>query len=90
MSEFKDYVYAWNLRFPIDRWWREKHKIPFGSQAHRDVSLIDQFFELTEDRIYNELRKDKVKYVAGAQDWLKERKVSQEDIDEAFDNIILK
>jgi len=45
----KDFMYEWNERFPIDRWWRQKHKIAFNSAAHREVSFLDMRFEFEEE-----------------------------------------
>jgi len=49
-------VIRWNSNFPIDRWWRKKHGIPFGSQRHREISFFEQLFEYKEDKLFNELR----------------------------------
>lgn len=47
-------VYWWFNRFPIDKWWREKHNIPFGSKLHKEVSYADMVFEYIEDYLYEE------------------------------------
>lgn len=44
----KEFVIQWSLTFPIDRWWRERHKIAFNSQSHREVSFLDMRFEFEE------------------------------------------
>jgi hypothetical protein len=52
------FVYDWNNSFPIDRWWREKHQIPFNSKSHREVSLLDMRFEFEEDNLYTKIRNE--------------------------------
>ena len=88
----KDFIVEWNLKYPIDRWWREKHKIAFGSEQHRKSSLIFQRMEFEEDLLFNKAlkhKKDKAEpeqYVVG--DWLKEQTLSDEEIDRAFDDMV--
>ena len=53
-SDVKRYVMYWNVRFPIDKWWRFKHKIPFGSERHLEASFIDMLFEYEEEAMYRE------------------------------------
>jgi len=64
-----DIVYQWNIRHPLDRWWREKHKIAFNSEAHRRVSFLDIRFEFEEDRIMKKVLEEK-KYLPNIGDWL--------------------
>lgn len=64
-----DIVYQWNIRHPLDRWWREKHKIAFNSEAHRRVSFLDIRFEFEEDRIMKKVMEGS-KYTPNVGDWL--------------------
>lgn len=88
-SDIKDFIYRWNMSFPIDRWWRQKHKIPIFSKEHRDSCFIDQLIEFHEDRIFAELtNRDVIKpYEAGTGNWINIQKLSKQDIDDAFDRI---
>ena len=54
LNKIEQEVIVWNNRFPIDRWWREKHKVPFMSKIHRESSFIDQLFEWTEEQMMND------------------------------------
>lgn len=63
-----DFCYIWNIRYPLDRWWREKHKIAFGSEAHRRVSFLDIRFEYEEDLIIKKV-KEKNDYTPNIGDW---------------------
>lgn len=53
-KDLRQTIVDWNIKFPIDRWWREKHKIPFMSERHKQSSFIHQYFEFTEDKLYHE------------------------------------
>jgi len=54
LNKIEQEVIVWNNRFPIDRWWREKHKVPFMSKIHRESSFIDQLFEWTEEQMMHD------------------------------------
>lgn len=54
----KDFVYKWNTTYPIDRWWRLKHKVAFNSPEHRVMSFIDMKIEWEEDCIFESLYKE--------------------------------
>lgn len=87
-NEIKEAIYRWNMRFPVDRWWRNKHGIPIFSKEHRDSNFIDQLIEFHEDMIFKNLNsKDSGKYNAGTGDWININKPLKEDVDEAFDMI---
>lgn len=86
-NDIKDFVYLWNMRFPIDRWWRLKHKVPLFSEEHKGICFIDQLIEFHEDRVFMKLNNDIVKYQPGAGDWLNIREISKQEIDDAFDRI---
>lgn len=82
IHDLDNYVYKWNLENPIDRWWRQKHKIAFNSSQHRVSNFIDMLFEFKEDKFYKSLGEHK-EYKEG--DWI----VKREMTDEEFDNINL-
>lgn len=86
----KRHILEWNNKFPVDRWWRTKHKIAFNSESHRNFSFIDMFVEYIEDTIFDEYtvkEADEDKYIPGQANWLKQYKMSEEDIDKAFNDI---
>jgi len=75
-DDIDSFIYKWNATYPIDRWWRERHKIAFNSPEHRVVSLLDIYIEWQEERLYNKARAIDTKnaeYKAG--DWLTEHRV---------------
>ena len=79
---------SWNIRFPIDRWWRQKHSIPYGSKAHLEQNMADMVFEYHEDILYHEISLPSPKYKEG--DWLKEHPKSEQQIADIFDKIDIK
>ena len=92
LDNIKSFIYWWNSTYPIDRWWREKYKIPFNSKAHQAMNFIDMKLEFEEDRMYVELRtqkKDVTVYRPGYGDWLKKRKtvkLNAKEVDDLFDS----
>jgi hypothetical protein len=94
-----EFVILWSYTFPLDKVYREKHNIPFNSELHRSLNPVDMMIELGQDlairhAIEGELHKKKdptISYEAGRGKYFKTKrsvsKVSQEDIDKAFDQI---
>jgi len=89
-NDLKDFVYRWNVMFPADKWWREKYHIPFNSERHANICLLDQVIEYVEedthkkwsegeriDRSYN--------YVPGIRDYI--RDVTETYTDKDYDRI---
>lgn len=89
-SELVQGVISWNRRFPLDRWWRQKHQVPFMSSAHRESSFIHQLMEYEEDRMFFDNEKpQKEEYIPGIGDIFKTpstmdsfKKEAQMEIDE--------
>lgn len=95
IEDIADFIRRWNINYPVDRWFREKHKIPFNSKKHRSSSILNMRMEFEEDLLYREesakLANKKTKsYTPSRGDWLEVRKapeMSQNEIDKAFDDI---
>ena len=86
-NDIDSFIYKWNTTYPIDRWWREKHKIAFNSPEHRVVSFLDIYIEWREEQLYNKVQENSYKnlqYKRG--DWLMEHQesISIEDEIAAF------
>jgi len=81
VEDIKTAIEEWNLNFPIDRWWRRKHSIPFGSKLHNEASLIDMWFEFQEDLLYIEVESSKG-YTPNKGEFLKESSKSREITEE--------
>lgn len=100
VNEIKEYIRWWNVIFPIDRWWREKYRIPFGSKKHLESSFVDMLLEYYEDLEYRRIRLESVneeengevdKYVAGSGSIFKSGMgvLSREEADKIYQNINL-
>lgn len=90
----KQAIVRWNNMYPIDRWWRNKHKVPLNSQQHRSMRMVDMKMEWEEDVLYNKITKStdsNKKYTPGRGDWLKKREINQQmdsdQVDDLFDNV---
>ena len=94
-SELEQAVVSWNNRFPLDRWWRNKHEVAFMSPVHRESSFLYQLFEFEEDKLFSKAVVDAVTttnkemYVPGSGDIFKTpatmedfTKEAQREIDE--------
>ncbi len=88
----KDYIIQWNNRFPLDRWWREKWKIPLFSKEHLEIDPISQVLEYIEDKEFESVS-EKIKLEIEKEDRLKQTgklinnvKTNSVSIDE-FENI---
>lgn len=82
-------VKDWNSKYPLDRWWRKKYNIPFGSKTHLDQDPLDIKFEWLEDKFFEDLSLP-LKYVVG--DWLIIQTQSKEELDreyEEFDDSLI-
>lgn len=74
----KDFCYQWSVKYPIDRWWRNKHKVAFNSPQHRSVSFIDMRIEFEEDMIFRKGRLEN-NYIPNKGEWLKEDALFDDD-----------
>lgn len=88
-------IEAWNIRFPLDYWWRKKYNIPFNSPKHKEQSVIDTIMEYEEDLMYKEIINTPIKEKDEEKDyipnsghiWNPMKEVAQEISDDEFDNI---
>lgn len=89
----RDFIIRWNNLYPLDRVYRKKYNIGFGSSAHRKLNQLDVYLDWLEDHIYEEYieivkveEQEKKDFKAGK--WLKEQAdiVSEEEADNLFDN----
>ncbi len=93
MSSIKDtefFLVEWNLRFKRDRLWRKKYNISFGSEEHRKSNQIDQYLDLLEERMFNQVQTEHFQRIKDLEEYqktgkfLRERKMSQEEEDALF------
>jgi hypothetical protein len=57
-------VAEWNARYPLDRWWRQRHGVSFRSPKHLKVSQLAIHFEFEEEKLFNRWEKDAKKRAA--------------------------
>jgi len=104
IKKINERIIFWNNLFFFDKIWREKHKIPFASEAHKKQAFLAIFFEYQEDKflekakeeILNKQEEDKFSYkdfdgkiVNVDFSGLQGEKMSKQEIDEEFDNLDL-
>lgn len=92
-GEHRDFMLKWNMKYPLDRWFREKYKIPFMSKQHRESYFLDIRREWEEDQLFNEIGREKgVPYKPNTGDFLKHREKPKEELFKnakaAFDKIL--
>lgn len=56
-GDVRQHIIEWNVRYPVDRWWRMKYGIPFGSKKHLKANHLDMYFDYMEDKLYEEAEK---------------------------------
>lgn len=83
-------IINWNGRFPLDRWWRNKYKIPFLSTNHRESSFYSQYFEFFEDKFFERLSKKEEQKSEELQEtsseWWTGKQLSNSEIDDWFNS----
>lgn len=97
ITAVKRFIVWWNTQFPVDYWWRKKYNIPFNSEKHRKLCLIDAYIEYKEEEMIKESiedykrKKDDLEDYKITGNYLKrsEDTMTQEEIDQAFDNMDL-
>lgn len=82
MDNIHDFVRQWNYRFPVDYWWRKKHKVAFNSQKHRNSNFWDMMYEYYEDQMYRSFA-IKNTYQPNEGDWLNIKEEEEKSIEES-------
>ena len=98
IDDVRSFVREWNFKYPIDRWWRAKYNIPFGSPQHLDHPLLDMRIAFEEDCLHKRMEQEleqeeniKDLYQPGRGDWLNKQpkftKMTGVDVDDAFSRL---
>lgn len=82
-ESIKKEIISWNNRFPVDKWWRDKHNVSFNSKIHRETSFLDQLFEYHEDKLFEEQRQSS-SYTPNNGKWLIEQPKTKEQKQESL------
>ena len=77
LNDIEKEVLEWNSKFPVDKWWRDKHGIAFMSKKHKAVSFFEQLFEFYEDIMVLESKTKQEEYIPNVGDFL-----SRQNLDE--------
>lgn len=89
----EELLILWNNRFPLDRSYRKKHNIAFGSSKHREVNQIDVYLDALEDKVYEKhielhrIEKEGLEMYKKTGEWLKESTLGDKEFDELFDKL---
>ena len=91
-NNIRSSIIDWNNRFPLDKWWRKKYKIPYLSEEHRESTFFSQYFEYHEDEVFEEYYEEQAKikdaveipYMPLSGNWWKSREISKEEADDWF------
>ena len=90
------WILEWNARYPIDFWWRRRHKVAFGSSQHLSISHWEMMIEFREEQLIRkwkqeaeerELDKDLVDMGHNTPE--RRPKMTKKQIDEAFETLDL-
>jgi len=94
IQDIQEFILKWNNDYPIDRYWRKKYSIPFNSEQHRKMSLLDMRIDFEEDRLFdksNEEKEERSVYIAGTNNYLRKKnrfvKVSDKEAEDLFNQI---
>ena len=92
-KDFDSIVANWNVKFPLDNWYRKKYNIRFDSQEHRQTSIRSIAFEYQESLFFAKYEKvDEYKPNEGK--FIKKRKQEEkpltlDDVKKEFEKIDL-
>jgi len=95
LKSLKSFIISWNNKYPVDRIWRLKRNISFGSSEHREMCLIDMKIEIEEENMFKKYFQDIEDFESGKKEyektgeWLKMSEIKEEEKMERFDNIDL-
>lgn len=79
----EEMVVRWVGSWRYDKWFREKYRLPFNSESHRQANQIDIKFEYVESKLAErEIRR----YNLEKQ---REKDIEEKHEDELFDNMKL-
>ena len=92
-KEIESFLKDWNVRFPYDRLWRNKYKIPFRSKEHLEANQIDIYIDIVEDLLVRKIQQQHIEALKNKEDYektgvmLREDKMTQEEEDKIFKNL---
>lgn len=88
----ESFLKDWNVKYPYDRLWRNKYKIPFNSKLHLEANQIDIYTDIVEDLLIEKVRLKYIDDLKNKEDYektgslLKENIMSTEEEDRLLKN----
>lgn len=95
-KELKYFIVSWNNHFPYDRLFRKKYSIPFNSEQHRNLSQIDIYLDILEDKLIEKQFERLAKEKDLKEDYIKtgeflvdlEEKMTEDDREDFFEKLM--
>lgn len=102
--DIEGFIDYWNIKYPIDRLYRKKYGIAFGSDEHKKLNFISMSVDLKEDLIIHRQEKLQAEQtdedlfndnlpgdVSSSQNQAPNRikRMTKKEVDKEFDNLDL-
>ncbi|MGL5691857.1 MAG: hypothetical protein ACRDD8_13695 [Bacteroidales bacterium] len=71
INDIQNKAIEWNVKFPLDKWYRDKYRIPFMSKQHRESSFCNIRFEWEEEKVFNSLESITEEYIPDSGNFFK-------------------
>lgn len=69
VEHLKSYAVRWNNLYPLDRWYRRKYNIGFGTAAHRELCQINILLEYIEEMLFKESEQLHLNGIKNEKEW---------------------
>lgn len=79
-KDLESFLISWNIKFRYDRLWRQKYSIPFGSKEHLEMSQIDIFLDILEDKLFEKAQKAHFERLKDLEEFSKTGKILKEEV----------
>lgn len=86
----KQLLIQWNNSFPLDRVYRQKYKIPFGSEEHRRINQIDVYYDWLEDKLFQDYHQELLEDAERKEAYEKDgilNKEAEKEIEEGLEDV---
>lgn len=50
----REFIIEWNYKFPLDKWWRDKHGVALFSEEHLNANQLNIALEYQENLVFKE------------------------------------
>ena len=99
LRDVRHSINRWNVLYPLDKWFRDKYKIRYNSQEHREIDIVDIRVVYEEDSMYKKAISELVnnrekRYIPGKGEWLNKqpppKELNKEEIEDLYENLDLK